>query len=127
MENEYRIVEQFGAFRIEEKRESEHHLDAISLLVLLITRRKIPKYTYWVSSVNKSFSTKQEAIDFYDSKQWEKMTDYELVKFQLYNDFLAVPFGRFHSAVESVLGRPVFTHEFADTQYLQREFEKIKP
>ena len=33
----------------------------------------------------------------------------------------------FHEAVEVALGRPVFTHEFAFVQRLQKEFEEKYP
>jgi len=36
-------------------------------------------------------------------------------------------FGDFHEAIEKVLGRPVWTHEFARPQILRDEFEKKIP
>ena len=59
----------------------------------------------------KMFS-KEEAISFYHSDKWKELTDQELASFQLYQDFLCVPFNEFHKSVEAALGRPVFTHEF---------------
>lgn len=60
----------------------------------------------------KMFS-KEEAISFYHSDdKWKELTDQELAYFQLYQDFLCVPFNEFHKSVEAALGRPVFTHEF---------------
>lgn len=55
--------------------------------------------------------TKQEAINFYDGKLYEHMSDREKAIFQLTQDRLCMPFGVFHEAVEKTLGRPVFTHE----------------
>lgn len=56
--------------------------------------------------------TKQEAINFYDNKLYEHMSDREKAIFQLTQDLLCMPFDVFHEAVEKTLGRPVFTHEF---------------
>lgn len=64
MNEEYRIVEQFGGFRIEEKRESEVFLDAISMLILYITGKETPRYTYWVSDCKKHFASLKEAKDY---------------------------------------------------------------
>lgn len=33
-------------------------------------------------------------------------------EFQMMQDILCMPFGAFHEAIETTLGRPVFTHEF---------------
>jgi class 3 adenylate cyclase len=70
--------------------------------------------------------TKEQAIKFYESKKWETMSDYDLVKLQLYNRFVCIPFHRFHGAIENVLGHGVFTHEFAEPEHLKEEFERIK-
>lgn len=56
--------------------------------------------------------TKEQAIAFADSKIWEHWTDDQIVRLQLFQQRLAVPFSRFHEAIEKVLGRPVYTHEF---------------
>lgn len=50
--------------------------------------------------------------------------------FQLYEDLLCMPFDAFHGAVQRVLGRPVWSHEFctAGTKQLRAEFEgKAEP
>lgn len=57
---------------------------------------------------------KKEAIKLYNSKWWEGKTAKEIVDFQLYEDKLCVEFSVFHKSIEEILGRPVFTHEFAD-------------
>jgi hypothetical protein len=67
--------------------------------------------------------TKEQAVEFFNSKKWESMTDIKKVKFQLYESKLCMPFSVFQKAMESVLGRPVYTHEFADSQKLKHEFE----
>lgn len=56
--------------------------------------------------------TKQEAINFYDGKLYEYMSDREKAIFQITQDRLCMPFDVFHEAVEKTLGRPVYTHEF---------------
>ena len=61
----------------------------------------------------------------YDSGVWKSWTDREIVEYQLYHDNLAVPFGRFHAAIEAVLGRSVWTHEFTNSDRLRKEFEAL--
>lgn len=67
--------------------------------------------------------TKDEAIIKAQSGWWKDKTPDEIVSFQLYEKILCMDFGDFHEAVEKSLGRPVFTHEFADIKSLQSEFE----
>ena len=67
--------------------------------------------------------TKEEAIAMYDSGWWKDKTAKEIVAFQLYEDRLCLPFAEFQKAVESALGRSVWTHEFADRDGLKAEFE----
>lgn len=70
--------------------------------------------------------TKKEAIAFYESNVWKEWTDDQIARFQLFQPLLCVPFSRFHEAVEKVLGRPVYTTEFA-TLNLQKEYLGEKP
>lgn len=67
--------------------------------------------------------TEKEAIKLYESKWWETKTDKEIAKFQLYEERLCCPFDIFHKAIETYLGRPVWTHEFADQKALIQEAE----
>ncbi len=67
--------------------------------------------------------TEEEAIKLADSDKWKGWTDEEVVKFQLYQDRLCMDFRRFHEAVENVLDRSVFTHEFANVDKLREEYE----
>jgi hypothetical protein len=67
--------------------------------------------------------TREEAIAKAETGWWKNATPREIVAFQLYEDLLCMPFGDFHGAVESALGRSVWTHEFAGREHLQREFE----
>lgn len=69
---------------------------------------------------------KDEAIRLSDLKWWEERTPQEIVDFQLYEDLLCMPFHEFHGAVEAVLGRPVWTHEFAVKGRLTAEYAAVK-
>ena len=73
--------------------------------------------------------TEEQAIAIHESKMWEKWSNEEIVRFQLFQERLCVPFGRFHEAVEKVLDRPVWTHEFAFKQRLIDEYlgKRSKP
>jgi hypothetical protein len=66
--------------------------------------------------------TKEQAIAFYNSEVWKDMSDLQIAQMQLFQKFLAVPFNVFSEAVGKVLGRPVYTHEFASKENLQKEF-----
>lgn len=68
--------------------------------------------------------TREEAIAKWETGWWETATDAQIVEFQLYEERLCMPFARFHAAVEAVLGRSIFTHEFADWYGLQAEHRK---
>lgn len=65
--------------------------------------------------------TKEEAIAFCDNKLYEGMTSRQIAEFQMMQDRLCVPFDVFHKAAEEALGRPVWTHEFADCDSLLKE------
>ena len=59
------------------------------------------------------------------SFSWWLSDDATLIaRYQLYEPRLAVLFSVFHEGVEKLLGRPVWTHEFADVKRLQRELER---
>lgn len=67
--------------------------------------------------------TKEQAIEIYKGGEWKDWSDEEVVKFQLYQRKCCLPFNVFHVAVGRVLGRPVFTHEFANWQAIIDEYE----
>ena len=70
---------------------------------------------------------REEAIEKAKTKWWVGLSDYEIVKFQLYEPLMCMPFDLFQEAVENTLQRPVWMHEFADPDSLKKEFEgKIK-
>lgn len=65
--------------------------------------------------------TREEAIAFHGERKWEPMDIKERARFQLQQDCLCMPFSVFHQATEALLGRPVWTHEFADRKRLLAE------
>jgi hypothetical protein len=67
--------------------------------------------------------TKEQAMKKYYTNWWVRKSYKEIADFQLYETRLCMPFDKFHEAVEKVLNRPVFTHEFADYKALQEEYE----
>lgn len=72
--------------------------------------------------------TKDEAMAMYESGWWKEKTPREIVAFQLFEPKLCMNFGDFHEAVEQVLGRPVFTHEFGmNLDGLKAEFNGTEP
>lgn len=73
--------------------------------------------------------TKEEAIKLHDSKSWETWTPEQVVRFQLFQKKLCIPFDKFHEAIEKVLNRPVWTHEFAFRDEIVKEYlgEKETP
>lgn len=74
--------------------------------------------------------TKEQAVRLGESEWWKQATPTDIVLFQLYEPRLCMPFAEFHEAVEQVLGRPVFTHEFASADQpggLREEAAGIAP
>lgn len=65
---------------------------------------------------------KEEAILFYESGQWKDFDSEEIVKFQLFQHKLCMPFNIFHKACNKVFDRLIFSHEFANTKKLKREY-----
>ncbi len=70
--------------------------------------------------------TREEALEFAKSDRWKTWTDEQVTMFQLWQDRLCMSFDRFHEAVEHVLGRPVYTHEFAWPDKLRLEVMHIR-
>jgi hypothetical protein len=71
--------------------------------------------------------TQAEAIAFHDSGAWEKLDLKERALFQFGQRLLCMPFGEFQRATEELLGRPVWTHEFADPDSLLDEYTGKRP
>ena len=65
--------------------------------------------------------TKEQAISFGENKCYEDMSLNDRAYFQLEQELLCMPFDVFHEAVEALLGRPVWTHEFARPDLLLQE------
>lgn len=70
--------------------------------------------------------TEQEANFHYKLGLWSEWTDLQIVEFQLYQERLGVGFWRYQKATEAVLGRTVYTHEFADAEKLRVEYQNSK-
>jgi len=63
--SKYRIVEQYGVFRIQQKIVEQLMSTPIDLLLCIFWNPKeVKEVTYWVSAYNKPFSTIEEAKDF---------------------------------------------------------------
>jgi hypothetical protein len=71
--------------------------------------------------MNRQFC-REYAIELCESKWWEDLGAEEIVKVQLFQERLCVPFDIFHEAVERVFGRPVWTHEFAFVERPKEEY-----
>jgi len=72
--------------------------------------------------------TKEEAVDLCKSGWWKHCTPKQIVDIQLYEPRLICGnFSIFHKAVEEVFGRPVWTHEFANSESLQAEYQGEMP
>ena len=73
--------------------------------------------------------TEKQAINMAKSGIWKKWTNEQIVRFQLFQDRLCMPFDRFHEAMEKVLGRSIWTHEFTSTNHpnLCKEYLGTKP
>jgi hypothetical protein len=70
--------------------------------------------------------TQEEAISLAESGWWREKSPQEIVAFQLFEGRLAMDFDAFHEAVEAALGRPVWTHEFAEPNHLRDAFLAIQ-
>ena len=65
---------------------------------------------------------RKEAIKIYDNEYCLNMSNREIFVFQISQDKLCIPFEVFQKSAQIALGRPVFTHEFANPQSLLTEF-----
>ncbi len=66
--------------------------------------------------------TEAQAIEIAKSNVWKDWTSEQVVRFQLFQKRLCMDFSHFHKCISEVLGRPVFTHEFAFRDDLIREY-----
>jgi hypothetical protein len=66
---------------------------------------------------------RRRAIELFESQWWRTRSIREIAKFQLFTVELCLPFGIFHHALEEVLGRPIWIHEFGfNAEGLAEEF-----
>ena len=71
--------------------------------------------------------TREQAIALAETGWWKDKDPDFIVRFQLFEAKMCMDFGDFHEATENALGRPVWTHEFADAGLLQQEFLGERP
>lgn len=57
--------------------------------------------------------TTEEAVKLAETGWWTKVSAEEAAMFQLFERHLCMPFADFHAGVEKLLGRGVWSHEFA--------------
>lgn len=70
--------------------------------------------------------TRDEAIAFVSHDALKTMTPKERGLFQLRQELLCMSFSQFHEGAQALLGRPVWSHEFADPDSLWREYQGIE-
>lgn len=68
--------------------------------------------------------TREEAIAMCESEWWLDVSEAHAVRFQLSTDRLCMPWAEFAPMVNRVLGRAVYTHEFADPSRLLLEMDE---
>lgn len=66
--------------------------------------------------------TRDEAVEFASEHRWESLSPPERGLLQLRQDRLCMDFSAFHEGVTALLGRPVYTHEFAKPDFLWEEY-----
>lgn len=70
--------------------------------------------------------TEEQAIGMAnDEAVWQNMSDSDKAHYQIFTDRLFMPFGEFQMAVERIIGRPVWTHEFASNGVTQLKLEVL--
>jgi len=70
--------------------------------------------------------TQEEAVQFAKEGRWESLSPAERGLFQLRQDRLCMEFSVFHEGITALLGRPVYTHEFAKPQLLWEEYQGLR-
>ncbi len=70
--------------------------------------------------------TKIQALNIFHNEKWKRWTDYQKVKFQLYQDRLCMPYTEFRKALTVVFGRSIWSHELSSSNInsMIKEFEK---
>ena len=54
--------------------------------------------------------SQEQAQLIFKSRVWEQWTDIQLLRFQLFQNNLCMPFGKYHTTLERFLGRPIYTY-----------------
>jgi hypothetical protein len=62
--------------------------------------------------------SKEQAQAIFKSRVWVNWTDLQILRFQLFQTHLVMPFGKYHTTLERCLGRPIYTYTL--------EFQKEK-
>ena len=76
-----------------------------------------------MSELNQALIGRERAIELAETKWWEGQDPATIFERQMLTLELIMDFSAFHEATEKVLGRPVWTHEFARPQLLWDEYE----
>jgi hypothetical protein len=71
--------------------------------------------------------TKDQAIAFYHSNVWVDWDVQRIVRFQLFQKKLCMPLNVFYKAITEVLGRPIYSHEFAFRDVIVEEYLGVRP
>jgi hypothetical protein len=72
--------------------------------------------------MNIKISSKEEALEFYDTMVWKQWSDDQLVEFQLTQRFMCIPIQVYMTALTNVLGREVERDELAHAGVLLNEY-----
>ncbi len=70
--------------------------------------------------------TRDEAIAFAQAGTWQKLSPQERGLLQLRQDLMCMDFSVFHEGITELLGRPVYTHEFAKPDMLWEEYLGVR-
>lgn len=70
--------------------------------------------------------TRKQAIAMANSDVWKEWTAEQVVRFQLFQKRLCMDFSHYQKCMQDVLGRPVWTHEFAFRDELVKEYLGVK-
>jgi hypothetical protein len=68
--------------------------------------------------------TCEEAVLFADRQMWKFMSDRAIFELQINQRLCCMDFGEFHRCTEAMLGRPVWSHEFAHPENLIAEYQR---
>ena len=67
-----------------------------------------------------------EAAEYAESGRWEALTPEQRGLLQLRQDRLCMTFSAFHEGITKLLGRDVYTHEFAQPDLLWEEYQGVR-